>query len=170
AGPSDGQPAVRCAQVLLHVGQQVVADGVGVPVGAGEQVLHTIRSGIAEQLGELPAVLALGVTEQPPQVAHGPLAWLAAREVAADPLADGLDFLGPLLNTLPRRSFGHDSPSPQSLGRASLVTTAVGLGETERGMVEGSLGLHIRVVDQEIRTYVHSRTIESGLTSMAGNM
>jgi hypothetical protein len=48
------------AEVLRHVGEQVVADGVGVPVGSGEQVLHSVGGRIAEVLGQLPAVLALG--------------------------------------------------------------------------------------------------------------
>lgn len=52
-------PAGRCTRVqypLDHVGAYVVSDRVSVPLRAVEQVLHAVRSGIADVLGQSPAV------------------------------------------------------------------------------------------------------------------
>ena len=67
--------------MLVRVAGQVVTDRVGVPVGAGQQVLHTVGGGLAEVFGQLPAVLALGVAEQPAEVADCSAPGLAAGEV-----------------------------------------------------------------------------------------
>jgi hypothetical protein len=42
--------------VLDHVGAQVIADGLGVPEPAREEVLDGIGGAVAGGLGELPAV------------------------------------------------------------------------------------------------------------------
>jgi hypothetical protein len=54
--------------VLVHIGLQVIADRVRIPLHAGEKLLHPVRYGIADRLGELPAVLALNRRQQPMQV------------------------------------------------------------------------------------------------------
>ena len=45
--------------VLLDVVLQVVSYGLRVPLGRIQQALDTVGHGLAERLGELPAVLAL---------------------------------------------------------------------------------------------------------------
>ena len=57
--------APRVAQVLDHIGAQVVADPVGVPVGGGQQPLHAVGGALAGVLGQLPAVLALTLPSSP---------------------------------------------------------------------------------------------------------
>lgn len=79
--------ATGVAQVFGHVREPVVADGVGVPIGAGEQVLHPVRGDLAQALGQWPAVLPVGVAEQRAHVSDGPPPRLGPGEVAADPLA-----------------------------------------------------------------------------------
>ena len=60
---TDMHPALLLAQVLYHVGAQVVADGVGVPAGGVQEALCPLWSHFADLLRELPAVLALDVGE-----------------------------------------------------------------------------------------------------------
>jgi hypothetical protein len=55
--------------MLDHVTDEVIADGISVPVSPRQQVLHPIW----RVLRQLPAVLALGVTEQPLNVPDGAL-------------------------------------------------------------------------------------------------
>jgi hypothetical protein len=57
--------------VLADVAGQVVAHQVGVPVGAAEQVRDAVRRLVADLGGELPAVLPLGVGEQPAELGDG---------------------------------------------------------------------------------------------------
>ena len=85
AGLVDHQHPGRVAQVLDHIGAQVVADQVRVPVSGGQQPLHPIRGRLPGMLGQLPAVLATHVAEQPPQIGQHPPAWLGAGEPPRDP-------------------------------------------------------------------------------------
>ena len=64
-GLVDHQDRVGVAQVLDHVGPQVVADRVGVPFGPAHQVLDAVGVGVADLLGDLPAVLPLHRAEEP---------------------------------------------------------------------------------------------------------
>jgi hypothetical protein len=50
-------------EVVGDVGGQVVADGVGVPVGATEQVLDRIGVGVAGVFGQLPALFVFDLCE-----------------------------------------------------------------------------------------------------------
>jgi hypothetical protein len=96
--------AVQPPEVLGHVGPEVVADGVGVPGSAGQQVLHAIGGRIAQVLGQLPTVLTLGVTEQPPEIPDGALPRLGPSEVLAKAFPDGRHLGGPAPNLSPRGS------------------------------------------------------------------
>ena len=89
------QPVGRVTEVLGCVPDQVVANGVGVPVGPGQQVLDAVGGRVAQVLGELPAVLPLGAAEQPADVPDRSASRLAASEVAADPPADRLNLFRP---------------------------------------------------------------------------
>ena len=79
------QHSARVAQVLDYISAQVVADQIRVPVGGGQQPLHPIRGGLASVLGQLPAVLATHVAEQPAQIGEHAPAWLCAGEPTRDP-------------------------------------------------------------------------------------
>lgn len=64
AGLVDHQHGPVVGQVLDHVGAQVIADRVGVPFRAVQQVLHAVRGGIARVFGQGPAVLPRQVGQQ----------------------------------------------------------------------------------------------------------
>jgi hypothetical protein len=83
-------PALGVAQVLDHVGAQVVADSLGVPDGRVEQALHALRPPLADGLSELPAVLTLDPLQQPRQVAPHPRPHLHAPKPMGDALLQAL--------------------------------------------------------------------------------
>jgi hypothetical protein len=58
--PVHHQHRATIAQVLDHVGAQVIADQVRVPVGGGKQPLQPIGGALAGVLGQLPADLLNG--------------------------------------------------------------------------------------------------------------
>jgi hypothetical protein len=70
--------------VLHHIAAQVVADTVRVPPGGGQQPLHPIRGALPSVLGQLPAILAAHVANQPTQLRQYPPAGLGAGEPTAD--------------------------------------------------------------------------------------
>ncbi len=90
--------------MFVDVSDQVVPNGVRVPAGAGEQVLHPVRRRFPEALGQLPPVLPLGVTQQAADVPGGPPPRFAPGEVPADPLADCLHLRRPTPDPARRRS------------------------------------------------------------------
>jgi hypothetical protein len=65
AGLVDHQHRLVIVEVLHHVAAHVVADGVGVPLGPPQQVLHAVRGRLPGPLGDRPAVLARQVRQQP---------------------------------------------------------------------------------------------------------
>ena len=71
--------------MLHHISPQVVADQIRVPPGGGQQPLHPIGGALAGMLGQLPAVLATHVAEQPLQIGQHPPTWLSAGEPPRDP-------------------------------------------------------------------------------------
>jgi hypothetical protein len=106
-GLVDHQHPARVTQVLDHVAAHVVAQGVGVPAGGGQQPLHPVRRRLPGVLGQLPAVLAPDVTEQAAQEPGRPAADLRAGEPWADPLAQPLELGRPPLDL-----GQHDPPPP----------------------------------------------------------
>ncbi len=52
------------AQLLQHVGPQVIAHALGVPHGLREQALHAIGARFAGVFGQLPAIFALRLTQE----------------------------------------------------------------------------------------------------------
>jgi hypothetical protein len=85
AGLVDDQHRLGVAKALDQVGAEVVADAVVVPHRPAEQMLHPIRAGVADVLGDRPAVLAWQVGQQPEHERPGPPAWLHPAEPARDP-------------------------------------------------------------------------------------
>jgi len=109
-GLVDHQHALRVAQVLHHVGAQVVAHRVRVPRRAIEELLEAIRRRVARRLGELPAVLALDTAQQPAQVGRRMPPRLRPREPRPDPPHRRREVL------VPCRRHRHAAPFAHSRG------------------------------------------------------
>src|SRR4051795_1904261 len=62
------QHGAGIAEVLDHVGPQIVPNRVGVPPHPAEEVPHPVRRAVARRLGQPPAVLAPHRRQQPAQV------------------------------------------------------------------------------------------------------
>src|SRR5215471_6247586 len=69
-GLIEDQHRLRIADVLDQRGTQRIPDGLGVPPGTPQHMLHTIRCGIAVDFGQLPAIFALPRAE--PAADRGP--------------------------------------------------------------------------------------------------
>jgi len=70
AGLVDDQDAVGVTQLGDDPAPQVVPHGIGVPGGAVEDPLDPPGMSVASVLGELPAVLALDIGQESPEVVH----------------------------------------------------------------------------------------------------
>src|SRR5829696_727240 len=86
------------AEMLDHIGAQIIAHGVGIPVHAREKVLHAIGASIAGGFGQMPAVLALERGEQALQIGPGASARLDATEAGSNPGAEIIQLIGPTIN------------------------------------------------------------------------
>src|SRR5258708_9248237 len=75
----------RRQQGLADQGTQVIAHGVLVPDGGGEQALDAKGAGLSGLFGDLPAIFAREVTEDGLQVAQGMLMGFWAREMGTQP-------------------------------------------------------------------------------------
>jgi hypothetical protein len=103
-GLIDDQHRPGITQVLNHVGPQVCLNPVGVPDGAGQQVLHAIGRAVAGVLGDRPAVLPRQVGQQPQQESADPAPALDPGEPAGDPIGQLIDA---------RRPAGRPYPGPR---------------------------------------------------------
>lgn len=81
-----------------HIVAQIVADPVAIPASDAQQALHTLRIGIAERLGELPAILAFDPVEQAEQIAPQPLAHFRAGKAVSDTFREIGENVEPLLD------------------------------------------------------------------------
>jgi hypothetical protein len=84
-GLVDHQHRLVVVQVLHHVTAHVVADGVGVPLGPPQQVLHAVRGHLSGPFGDGPAVLARQVRQEPEYQPPDPASGFDPREAARDP-------------------------------------------------------------------------------------
>ena len=111
--------------MLHHIGAQVVADLVGVPVGGGQQPLHAVGGVLAGVLGQLPTFLPTHVTEQPTQIRQRPPPWLSPSKPWRDPGVQRLQPRRPRLYFLDLccRPVGvRHGPSPSlALGAAGTI-------------------------------------------------
>ena len=92
-GPDPGL-CLPSPQVRPHVtdfADPLLADPVGVPAGASQQMLHAIRRGIAAVLGERPAVLPRQIREQPEPEGTHPTPHFHPAESAGDPIQQLID-------------------------------------------------------------------------------
>lgn len=64
----DNEHARRTAQVFDDVVSEFVTNGLGIPDGSAQEILEAIGIDLAEVLGELLSVLALGGSEQALQI------------------------------------------------------------------------------------------------------
>ena len=62
----------RIAQMLDHIGPQIVAHRVRVPAHPAQELLHPVRRPIPGRLRQLPALLALHRRQQPLQIGRRP--------------------------------------------------------------------------------------------------
>lgn len=92
----DHEHGLRVVQMLDHVCAYVVSDRISVPLRAVEQVLHAVRSGIADVLGQGPAVLAREVRQQPGDQAPHPAAGFNSGKPARDPAHQALECFLPV--------------------------------------------------------------------------
>ena len=81
---------LRIAQMRHHVPLEIVAHGVRVPACGIEQALHAIGGMLTEGLGELPAILALDLSEQAVEIAAGTGAHFGAVETGGDHGMEGV--------------------------------------------------------------------------------
>jgi hypothetical protein len=103
AGVVADQDAVLGTDGLHHVGAHVVADGVLVPVGVVQQALDTVRTYLADLLGQRPAVFPLQRSQEPGQVVQCPVAGLRPAETVGEPGMQPGYPLGPRLDLLDRQ-------------------------------------------------------------------
>jgi hypothetical protein len=85
AGLVDDQHRFLGVEVLDDVLADIVADGVGIPGGPAQQVLHAVRAGLPGPLRDRPAVLARQVRQQAQHQPPGPQAGFVAGEPTRDP-------------------------------------------------------------------------------------
>jgi hypothetical protein len=95
AGLIQHQHSIRIAKMLDDIGPQVVANLLGVPAHAAEEVLHSVGRGVASGLGQLPAVLALDRGQQSAQLGQGAAARLDPGEARRERRAQLLQLRRP---------------------------------------------------------------------------
>src|SRR5215210_136207 len=111
------QDRIVIAQVLDHIGPQVITECIGVPVHAREERLHAVRGTVAGCLGEVPAVLPLQGSKQALKISQGASARLRAPKLRGNPPSNRLQLLSPVLGFAPARH-GTAPPPPQAEQRA----------------------------------------------------
>src|SRR5215203_2073679 len=95
--------------MLDHIGPQIIAERIGIPVNAREELLHAVWRVVAGRLGEMPAVLALQGGQQALKIRQGASARLRTPEPRGNPPGNRLQLLSPVLGFAPAR---HGSVSP----------------------------------------------------------
>ena len=61
----DHQDRIAITKMCDHIGPQILAHAVNVPLGAREQMLQPVRVRVTAALGQRPAVLAAQIRDQP---------------------------------------------------------------------------------------------------------
>ncbi len=120
--------------MLYHIGAQVVAHRVGVPVGRIQQPLHPLRPRLAQVFSQLPAVLTLDRAEQPFQIPARPPSHLWPPKAGGNPPMQRRQFSRTQLShrlqlglglLLARCSLPHDSLLSERVYRIPPKTVAV---------------------------------------------
>src|SRR3954470_22690541 len=76
--------------MLHHIGLQVIAHRIGIPLHPAEEVLHPIWGRIAHRFRQLPAVLALHWGQQTTQVSPRPPPRLGPSKPRRDPVHNAI--------------------------------------------------------------------------------
>jgi hypothetical protein len=113
----DDQHAVRLAQMLGDIADEVVAHRISVPPRTADEVLKVDRRGVAGELRQLPAVLPLDAGHETPQVVRCPSPKLRTAEPRLNPLGHPLQLPRPPRN-VPLR---HLCVPPDLLGMDSRI-------------------------------------------------
>src|SRR3954454_16035161 len=111
------QDRVVVTQVLDHIGPQIIAECIRVPVNACEELLHAVRGTVAGCLGEVPAVLPLQGSKQALKISQGASTRLRAPKLRGNPPSNRLQLLSPVLGFAPARH-GTAPPPRQAEQRA----------------------------------------------------
>src|SRR4029079_13239211 len=136
-----------------HIGPQIIAERIGVPVNAREELLHAVWRVVAGRLGEVPAVLPLQGGQQTLKIGQGASARLRTPEQRGNPPATRLQLLSPVLGFAPARH-GHASAAA-----GQHTNPAVVLGGTYADGCRGSASSRFTVTGQRQR--VQSRNLPS---------
>src|SRR3954470_496825 len=102
--------------MLDHIGAQIIAERISIPVNAREELLHAVWRGVAGRLGEVPAVLPLQGGQQALKIRQGASARLRTPEPRGNPPSNRLQLLSPVLGFAPARH--GTAPPPQAEQRA----------------------------------------------------
>src|SRR5215218_6245251 len=89
--------------MLDHIGPQIIAERIRVPVNAREERLHAVWRVVAGRLGEVPAVLPLQGGQQALKIRQGASARLRTPEPRGNPPGNRLQLLSPVLGFAPAR-------------------------------------------------------------------
>src|SRR5215203_4619336 len=89
--------------MLDHIGPQIIAERIRVPVNAREELLHAVWRVVAGRLGEVPAVLPLQGGQQALKISQGASARLRTPEPRGNPPGNRLQLLSPVLSFAPAR-------------------------------------------------------------------
>jgi len=123
------QHRLPISQLLEDVAAQLVADGLGLPWRPPQHVLEAIGGGVTAHFRQLPAVLALGRTQQPAPRGHRPLPRLGPLEIGRQAAFKIVEVGRPALDhgdvqVLGRREIvvgrHHGSSSPNAIGTMRL--------------------------------------------------
>ena len=118
-GLINDQHTITGAEMLHHIGPQIIAHRVGVPVGRREQTLHPIRARLTGLLRKRPRVLPLRTREKTAQIIHRVLPRLRPGKTRPDQPTDLLQPLSPLLHLSHTNIIAH----PQGLTRTQHETS-----------------------------------------------
>src|SRR5215207_5800783 len=100
--------------MLDHIGPQIIAERIRVPVNAREERLHAVWRVVAGRLGEVPAVLPLQGGQQALKIRQGASARLRTPEPRGNPPGNRLQLRSPVLGFAPAR---HGSAPPPQKGQ-----------------------------------------------------
>ncbi len=106
--------------MLDHIGAQVIAHRIGIPVHAGEEILHAIGTGIAGGFRQMPAVLALERREQALQIGPGAPTRFDAAETGSNARAEFVQLIGPAVGLACVRH-GATPPCPRQRTNPAVV-------------------------------------------------
>ena len=98
AGLIDDQYRLVIAEMVDHIGAQIIAHPVGVPLRPRQQMLQPVRAGVTTALGQRPTVLAVDIRHQPQHQRARVPQRLAPGESRRDPIQHLIKAPPPLID------------------------------------------------------------------------